>query len=77
MRDFLLRFLTAKPGFIRLINAVFAVLVAFQAIEVTAEQFGVVVLAVEALFSYASQLAFQRDVEDLGSMSNQYPELSR
>lgn len=69
MRKFLTalrNFLRVKPQFVRLLNAVFAVLVGFGAVDITAEQFGLIVIAVEALFSYLSQLAFQRDVEALG-----------
>jgi len=66
------RFLSTKPGFIRLINAVFAVGVAFNAIDITEVQFGVIVLAIEATFAYISQLAgvqtkaqFQAELSEL------------
>ena len=65
MRETLKRVLQTKPEFIRLINAAFAVLVGFQAIDVTAEQFGLVVVGIEALFGYVSNLAFKRDVAEL------------
>ena len=61
------RFLATKPAFIRLLNGLFAVGVAFEVIHVTSEQFGVVVLATEAVFQYLSNLAFEKDVEELAA----------
>lgn len=74
MNDFLryLRsFLRVKPDFVRLLNAVFAVLVTFNVIDITAEQFGTVVLAIEALFQYLSQIAFEKDVDELYNLRTQ------
>lgn len=68
--NFFRRFLAVRPDFIRLINAIFAVLVAFEWVDITAEQFGVIVLAVESLFQYLSKLAFEKDVDDLASIMN-------
>lgn len=62
------RFLSTKPDFVRLLNACFAVLVAFEVVSVTTEQFAIVVLAVEALFQFLSKLAFAKDVEDLAGL---------
>ncbi len=64
------RFLYTQPQFIRLLNAAFAVAVGFNLIEVTGEQFGLVVLAVEAAFQYTSNVAFKKDVQDLYDASN-------
>ena len=62
------RFLAVKPDFVRLLNAIFAVTVAFEAVTVTTEQFAIVVLAVEALFQYLSKVAFGKDVEELAAL---------
>lgn len=65
--DLFRRVLRARPAFIRLLNALFAVLVGFGVVDITAEQFALVVVAVEALFSYASQLAFEKDIATLSA----------
>ena len=66
--NLLKRFLSVKPDFVRLLNALFALLVAFNQVDVTNEQFAIVILAVEALFQYLSKLAFAQDVEELASL---------
>ncbi len=69
--EILRRFLTFRPDFVRLMNSTFAVLVGFGVVDITPEQFALVVTGVEALFQYVSKLAFERDVAALASADPQ------
>ena len=62
---FLRRILVAKPEGVRLANTMFAVGVGFQVVDVTSQQFALVIAATEAFYQYLSKIAFQKSIEEL------------